>query len=217
MLNYQKVFFEGRLLESMKWEGYDKKFYQNPDSVLQMENEYLLSLILDLNPKDKKTLDFGCGLGHWIEVLSASGAIVSGTDISDEAIDICRAKYPKCKFECAGENIPFRDQEFDLILVSWVFQEIIDDHIFQEVIKEIVRCLAANGKLIITDNVYPDSRKIVKVTPFGDIFENKDNIPSNLRFFPYNSVHSILKQYGLILARKEIIGESFFEVYQFSL
>lgn len=191
----------------MDWEGYDKKYYVEPDNILQEENDCLKDIILGLDVKNKKCLDFGCGSGYWTSFLLDQGADAIGTDILG-GID---RHYP---FVLAnGMNLSFANLSFDIIVASWVFQEIFMHLIFEKCIKEIGRVLKNGGNLIVAENIYPDKRILYESSELGDIFKN-DGEPPLLRFFPDNSTLRIMESIKLKRVGNKLAGYSFFDIYR---
>lgn len=68
------------------------------------------------NLQDKSVLDIACGTGKWLEHLSTKGARISGIDISERAVDSCRARLPACDVRLGvAEELPFSESTFDLV------------------------------------------------------------------------------------------------------
>lgn len=64
----------------------------------------------------QQVLDVACGVGGWLEIAASRGATISGIDISERAIDICRQRLPEGEFQVGpAETLPFPDRRFDLI------------------------------------------------------------------------------------------------------
>lgn len=199
----------------MDWNNYSKKFYDKPDQILELENGCLARLINESQPRGKNCLDLGCGLGHWTNIMYKSGGKVIGVDTSWDAIKQCQAQLPNANFIYLDQVIlPFPDSAFELILISWVLQEISNESDFSTFLSEAKRVLSTEGSLIISENVYPDARKLLQRLPQGHIFANKNGHPSKLRFFFNNSFVGIMKNYELSLIKRKMIGHSFFEIYR---
>ncbi|MBA3768482.1 MAG: class I SAM-dependent methyltransferase, partial [Acidobacteria bacterium] len=77
-------------------------------------------------------LDYGCGNGLYRLVLEHDPVTASwryvGADINNEMIDWCRATHAGTRFEVIKEDapLPFREGEFDVVLVSGVLQCVRD-------------------------------------------------------------------------------------------
>jgi ubiquinone/menaquinone biosynthesis C-methylase UbiE len=99
------------------------------------------------NLKGKKLLDLGCGWGFLFVPANAHGAIVFGIDPKKE-----RAKISKMRlamhgidanlFSGIGENLPFKDDTFDVIHCSSVLEHVQDP---LKVIDEMIRILKPGG------------------------------------------------------------------------
>ncbi|MCI0477400.1 MAG: class I SAM-dependent methyltransferase, partial [Anaerolineales bacterium] len=95
-------------------------------------------------PRDAMMLDGGCGTGANLELLQQYGAAV-GVDISDQAIDFCRARGVKRTFIASLNELPFPNDFFDLAISFEVICNIADD---QRAFAEIARVLKPGGCLI---------------------------------------------------------------------
>lgn len=96
--------------------------------------------------KYSNILEIGCNIGSLLNLLSESGYTqIIGVDIATEAIKYGRNKYPKLKnrlLACDGDKLPFKNNEFDVVLSFDLLEHIpnAEDHL-----KEIRRILKPNG------------------------------------------------------------------------
>jgi SAM-dependent methyltransferase len=92
-----------------------------------------------------RLLENGCGIGLYLEHLIPLGCEVFGMEY-----DFGRAVEAKAKIDsvlgAAGENLPFPENSFDLILSNEVIEHVIDD---QQAVQEMLRTLVQGGRLII--------------------------------------------------------------------
>ena len=108
---------------------------------LQANLEFLARTNL-LRPGDR-ILEIGCGIGTVVFELSRQGYDVTGTDISQVAIEYGRAKYSGIRLEALpAEELPFDDGTFDVVLSFDLFEHIarIDRHV-----SEVQRVLKSGG------------------------------------------------------------------------
>lgn len=82
--------------------------------------------------KDSKVLDFGCGTGQMLSLLKRTigfeGEYV-GYDISAEAIEFARGAQPDGRFEVRNVLEDPADEQFDYVLVSGVYNNLISDNV----------------------------------------------------------------------------------------
>lgn len=93
----------------------------------------------------RSILDFGCGVGGWIGLLSKMfpEAKISGVDISTTAVAKAKERYPTCKFsEFEGSRTPFPNGSFDLIFSFHVLEHVQS---IEDSIAEISRLICQGG------------------------------------------------------------------------
>ena len=96
-------------------------------------------------------LDIGCGTGYLIDKLSKEyRAIFIGLDLSPEMIKQANNKNIKnAEFiEGKADEIPFKDNTFDIITCSQSFHHYPDT---DKAIKEVYRVLKPGGLYILSD------------------------------------------------------------------
>ncbi|MBK6765522.1 MAG: class I SAM-dependent methyltransferase [bacterium] len=69
-----------------------------------------------LNGGGQHLLDAGCGSGGALRIALARGARITGTDVAEEMLAICRSIMPREEFCVADtEALPFADGTFDVV------------------------------------------------------------------------------------------------------
>jgi SAM-dependent methyltransferase len=91
-----------------------------------------------------RILDVGCGTGANLEMLAQFGE-AEGVDVSDDALEFCRAKGLKTHKGLA-EKLPFADETFDLTTALDVVEHLDDD---VAGLKEMRRVLKPGGRTLI--------------------------------------------------------------------
>jgi ubiquinone/menaquinone biosynthesis C-methylase UbiE len=118
---------------------------------LQTNLEFLDKI--NLLKLEDKILEIGCGIGSIVNELTQRGFNITGTDISNEAINYGRKKYGDIRLDVQpAENLPYADKAFNVVLSFDLFEHIaqIDRHV-----SEVSRVLAAGGcYLFQTPNKY---------------------------------------------------------------
>lgn len=121
----------------------------------RLNNEYIdiptTFSLLPKNLKGSKVLDAGCGSGLYANKLAKKGAKVFGIDISTEMIKIAKEETPKklgIEYVVSNlEKIKFKNNSFDIIICSYVLENIIS---IDKVFKEFYRILKKNGYCIFS-------------------------------------------------------------------
>ncbi|MCD4759324.1 methyltransferase domain-containing protein [archaeon] len=109
--------------------------------------------LINFDLQNKKVLDIGCCAGFLSINLAKKGAIVTGIDSSEYAINAAlhNAKENQvenqCKFIKEDFNLAEFQDKFDLVIAKDVIEHIQEDETF---LKKIESLLNHNGKVIIT-------------------------------------------------------------------
>ncbi len=120
-----------------------EEFNPNITHPAYLIRKFLYKSILELAPILKgKLLDFGCGLKPYENLFTVEEYI--GIDYYGEG-----ETYPKDKVDIIydGKTIPFKNDYFDSVFSSEVFEHIFNPDV---VIKELYRILKPNGMIPIT-------------------------------------------------------------------
>jgi len=109
--------------------------------------------LLKLCPKqDKKSvLDLGCGTGYCLPELQKKypQANITGGDLAPGMLQHAKSHYPQFNYEISdAENLPFENEQFDLIFSSLAVQWCDD---FSRVLSEAWRCLKPGGHLVLSN------------------------------------------------------------------
>ncbi len=107
-----------------------------------------------LEGNESRLLDFGCGYGRFTRNLSEFVTDEAwGVDATSELIEIAEQEKTNQKtfFTVSRGNIPFSDNYFDIVWVSYVLEHLIGDE-KEKIAKELLRVLKPNGLLFIVVN-----------------------------------------------------------------
>ena len=96
---------------------------------------------------DSRILDVACGTGGWLKVCSDYGVSVSGVDLSDNAINVCRKVMPQGSFYAQpAETLPFGDSEFDTVTCLGSLEHFVDP---ENSLREMVRVAKPGATFVI--------------------------------------------------------------------
>lgn len=97
----------------------------------------------------KNALDVGCGEGRFCRILKERGIPVVGIDPTKPLLEAAIRNDPKGNYYLAeAENLPFADDNFDLVVSYLTLIDIAD---FRQAIGEMVRVLAPGGTLLVAN------------------------------------------------------------------
>lgn len=119
---------------------------------------------IDFDLNKKKVLDVGCGDGVDLAILSKQGVQVFGIDPSKEFIKKAQENNPTGFFkEGVGENIPFEDEMFDVVISKWAMQTSTD---VPAVLKEMAR-VTKKGSMLVFLSKHPMIQFLQKIRDNG--------------------------------------------------
>ncbi len=148
----------------------------------------------------EKIIDIACGTGDFsIATLKFNPSLIVGVDVSLNMLRIFRQKFLKRKAKnfnilCAeAENLPFKNETFDVCLVAFGVRNFSD---LEKGLSEIYRILKLSGKLGVLEFSIPDKpfkwiyffyfRRILPL--IGKIFSGHENaytyLPESVLRFP---------------------------------
>jgi len=126
--------------------------YDRTNTLLSMGNDYLwrIATVRAVAPKTGETiLDLAAGTGSSSAALARSGAKVIAADFSAGMIEIGRRKHPKLEFvEADGTDLPFGDNTFDAVTISFGLRNIVDP---KRALSEMFRVLKPGGRLVVCE------------------------------------------------------------------
>ncbi len=141
-------------------------------------------------------LNVGCGTGGLIPLIEQYGDSTN-IDMSDEALAICRKKGFKRLSKVLGTKLPYKDNQFDIVMATDVLEHIEDD---DSALKEWSRVIKPGGHLILT------------VPAYQWLWSEHDESLHHFRRYTASLVHKKLNVAGLHVTKK-----SYMIVFSFPL
>jgi len=128
----------------------------NPSFVWRAGQERRLAMILEAAPpRLARVLVDGCGVGMYMRALQAQATQVHGLDIEGEHLLGAQKNAPGGVLVLGrGEQLPYPDDRFDLVLSHEVIEHVQDDRL---AVAEMVRVLRPGGRAVIfaPNRLYP--------------------------------------------------------------
>ncbi|MFH1905642.1 MAG: class I SAM-dependent methyltransferase [bacterium] len=144
-------------LKSM--EGYDKLHKEGGFADERESYEVVAALL-----KGKRAVDIGCGSG-FIESICSD---IIGCDFSFEALQIARANGAKRLIQCSADNLPFKENSFEVSVSFGVLEHIINQ---EEAISEMARI--SEAQIFIVHASLPYGLELIR-KPILRLFGLKD-------------------------------------------
>lgn len=165
------------------------KIYRNYDKILETVYEKSVEDI-DKDANNIKVLDIGVGTGNLAEKYLNRGYDIIGIDQSREMLNVAKQKFPNLKVRL-GEflKIPFNNSKFDIIVSTYAFHHLNDSE-KNLAIKEIIRVLKDDGRIVIGDLMFENDDikgKVMKEFTDEQIEEIEDEY--------YSDIHKLEKEF----------------------
>jgi len=127
---------------------------------LQLERAWnILQAINLIGFSEPKIVDLGCGPGWLANILGTFGPTL-GVDLSTDAIEVARRRYPITNFEAADIfNWDYPKGAFDIVVSQEVLEHVENQARYLEIAHELLR---PDGYLIITT---PNRRTMMAMPP----------------------------------------------------
>ena len=141
-----------------------------------------------------RILDVGCGTGANLQMLGEHGE-AEGVDISNEALEFCRARGLAKVKQGAAESLPFENASFDLVTALDVVEHLDDD---VAGLKEMRRVLRPRG------------RALLFVPAFMFLWGVQDDVSHHRRRYTAGEIANRIREAGLTVERITYANLTFF-------
>lgn len=136
------------------------------DDQVQVRFEHLLKGRLKANDYFEHGMDFGCGLGRFLPLLSQYCGHLWAVELLPEQIETARRAAPNVTGLLSDDPLCFpAGLKINFLWACMVFQHIVDDQVFERTCAEIVRVLKPGARVILVDNAVAKEAHIKPRTP----------------------------------------------------
>ncbi|HEV3225035.1 MAG TPA: methyltransferase domain-containing protein [Puia sp.] len=167
--------------------------------MLDLDELIFAGLIKDMDLRNKKVADIGCGTGrHWQKIYEKTPAILLGFDVSPGMLHQLIRKFPYAETQLITDNLlkSLSDSYIDCLITTLTIAHIKN---IEEAISSWTRVLKDGGDLIITD-FHPSM-----LTKGGKrSFKYEHGSLSVINYIhPLEKVKKIFRKHGFHLIRQE--------------
>ena len=126
----------------------DEQFYADLQKMDFYYNDWLWEhkTALENIPPGSRVLEVGCGTGSFMKTLVKKGFDITGLELNNEAVKVCRENGLTVFNELLEAHIIKHAGEYDVVCAFQVLEHVYDVHSF---IDCCIKCLKPGGKLII--------------------------------------------------------------------
>ena len=157
---------------------------------------HLVEFVRGLGRHDGAALDLGCGDGRLTAELRVRRRV--GADVSRVALDRGRKRADEEGIELVeltpGAVLPFRNGEFELVLVAEVLEHVVDPQTF---LAEAHRVLQPGGEIAVTTPAH--GRRSGLSMLFRGFERQFDPLSPHVRFFARDTLRELLEDAGFEL------------------
>jgi SAM-dependent methyltransferase len=155
---------------------------------------FVAGVCRQIGKRKPRILDVGCGTGANLQMLGGHG-VAEGVDVSEEALEFCRARGLAKVKQGAAEALPYEDASFDLVTALDVVEHLDDD---VAGLKEMQRVLRPRG------------RALLFVPAFMFLWGVQDDVSHHRRRYTLGDLKARLEQAGLQIERASYANITFF-------
>jgi ubiquinone/menaquinone biosynthesis C-methylase UbiE len=178
----------------------------HPSQVWTSGLERRLKLVRQhVNLEGKRILDVGCGVGAFVRRLREFSPHVYGFDVDRESVVRGAEALPGLAL-AVGEQLPYPDATFDVVLMHEVLEHVDDD---RATLREVGRVLAPGGKAVIfcpnrlypfeTHGIFIGKRYVFGNIPFVGYLPDaaRNRLVPHARAYTYKGLRRIYRAAGL--------------------
>lgn len=197
----------------MKGDPY-KRFAKFYDVIFEPLNSGLRAIGMKMFPprEGMSVLDVGCGTGIHLERYQKAGCTVSGIDLSPAMLQVARNRLGKAAnlYEGDASQMPYPDNEFDLIIMTTVLHE-MPASVRSAVIDESIRVLREDGRILLIDfhpgRIQPLKGWLSKsFITLAEISGGREHFKNYRHFIANKGLPALISAHDLMVDKEKIVS-----------
>ena len=176
-----------------------------PERLRPEDFERRLTLLLDHVSAGDRVLDLGCGDGAFAAQLAGAGALVTGADVSGEALRRSAVRAPAAHLVQLqeGAGLPFGEDAFDVVWLGETVEHVAD---VTGLLAEVRRVLRWGGWLVVTTPNQPRLLVALEALRGAPLERRLDPRADHLRFFTARTLRAMLSGAGFAEVELRVVG-----------
>lgn len=197
----------------MKKDPY-RRFAKNYDRIFEPLNSGLRAIGMKMFPprEGMSVLDVGCGTGIHLERYQKAGCTVFGIDLSPAMLQVARRRLGEGAnlYQGDASNMPFSDNEFDLVYMTTVLHE-MPVTVRSAVIEESKRILKQDGRILLID-FHPGPIQPLKgwlskcVITLAEISGGREHFKNYRHFIAHKGLPALISAHDLSVDKEKIVS-----------
>jgi 2-polyprenyl-3-methyl-5-hydroxy-6-metoxy-1,4-benzoquinol methylase len=168
---------------------YEELWQRLPDELEPPDRAVRTRFLLARVHRGDRVLDLGCGDGWMTAELARAGAVPTGIEVAQAAIDRARARHPELDVRLAPIDGPVsvEDSACDVVWASEVIEHVADTARW---LSEIRRVLRPRGRLLLTTPNHSRLRLLI-----GGIETYSEPLGDHLHLYSTASLRGLLREF----------------------
>jgi len=192
------------------YRGYASKY----DTFVEPFNSVIRQIAIKSFPvkAGMKVLDVGCGTGTNLVLYHQAGCLVHGIDLSPSMLEVARNKLGGNADLRVGDasEMPYQDKFFDLVTSMLTLHE-MPYMIRPQVMKEMVRVMSREGRILLTDYHpgpirFPKGWMFKAIILFFEMVAGYDHFKNYRDFLKRKGLLGLVDASKLVLEKKKIVS-----------
>lgn len=186
------------------YENKDNFIFYPREEIIRFISKYIrkktgLNSFINIDKKNPKILDFGCGIGRHVKFLDEYNLDVYGFDLSEEAISYAHQYFKKLNLDHLQKkvivsditNLPYKSKYFNYMLSHGVLDS-MGYKIAKKGIKELHRTMDNKG-IIFFDVISTLDKSFKKGNSMDQLVENDHENGTIQSYYDINRINDLLK------------------------
>ncbi|MBM4305705.1 MAG: methyltransferase domain-containing protein [Deltaproteobacteria bacterium] len=184
------------------------------DTFVEPFNSVIRQIVIKSFPvkEGMKVLDVGCGTGTNLMLYHKAGCLVHGIDLSPSMLEVARNKLGEHADLRVGDasQMPYQDNFFDLVTSMLTLHE-IPYRIRSQVMKEMIRVVSREGRILLTDYHpgpirFPKGWMFKAIILLFEVVAGREHFKNYRDFLKKKGLPELIGAFKLVVETKKMIS-----------